>query len=43
VGFNELPELHKGAHDVNVHFDCALAAQDRREHHDALFREGVGE
>ena len=41
IAFERFAQLHKRAHDRDVHLHRALAFQNAREHRDALFGEGV--
>ncbi len=42
MGCQDCAQLDEGAHDGDVHLDCAGTAQDAGEHGHALLNEGIG-
>src|SRR5258708_31623651 len=41
IGIHQAAKLDEGAHDGDVHLDCARGAEHAREHDDALLGEGI--
>lgn len=43
VGGGQLPHLHEGAHDGDIHLHGPFAVEDAGKHGDALFGEDIGQ
>src|SRR5882672_7390995 len=41
VGTEHFAQLYGGAHDLDIHGDCAAAGEHGRKHRDALFGKGI--